>query len=670
MSHNRVLFVLASMFMACGSQAPVENHVSAPRVPQESTQSEVPEPDRSLATPDAVADWRMHLFHTARVLTNPFDPATLDVHKAAFKVTDKSVHDYVYGVSTMPVQEETPVQDARVPIVLPSAQVAVEMEALGEHFMAGLVYLQLGDNESAARCMRALESKLEWHAVAKLAIGLHDKPSLLRAVDKMSELGWEWRLQYVVKGILLAKDFVLAQEVAKRCGWDLWSGNWDESLEATGDAFVLKRLVSGHMARWIEWASRSCRDEYDVVTCQSVVLVMGYEACEAGDNVFPPIGGILRLAEVDREGAMEIARTFLASRYANVVSIRAECSEGGEWRFVDYDLKFFDLIAGDPSLKEKYLERTRSAIKDSVVCRRDSDTREEFCDWNFDAHEPPPHAFFARLKEHGDAELVAVWRENLALMEKVETGNYWALPPGTSALNRYLMGLPDGSLNVIDPFLYGEIEPAELQRIWREIGLYTPPAGVTLASLQAARSLSIQLEAKGYDDQALALLANTLTGTNISEMNISQMNMSTRRHLLEMWITYLAIQEDSSAAREEIAKQIVVVREEGLRENQRAPELLRHLLSLPYRVADHNRYPGGGAVADVTPVTRAQAHEMLVPILIDLAARYPAVYERALVLLAQDGDRAFLDDEVERRTQSGDLDAVHSLLAQIPRNLQ
>ena len=56
--------------------------------------------------------------------------------------------------------------------------------------------------------------------------------------------------------------------------------------------------------------------------------------------------------------------------------------------------------------------------------------------------------------------------------------------------------------------------------------------------------------------------------------------------------------------------------------------------------------------AATKPLAIEDAHAMLVPVMVEIA-KLPTVHDRAIIWLADQGDRAFLYREVARRTQAG-----------------
>ncbi|MBI4437981.1 hypothetical protein HY631_03465 [Candidatus Uhrbacteria bacterium] len=669
----RFILALSLALCACGqddSQNPPEPLASAP----------LPEYDKTLDEPEEVTAWQRQTIELAQSLATPPDASVLELYEAAFKVTDASVQAYIADTSKNGQQEDESfrldfydrVQNApeALPPLVASAASASELEVLQEHYQAGLHYAALGDKDGVARCVKALEHKLEWNAVAILAYEIGDDAKLYAAMDKMREISWDERMQGIVGRAIEDRELARAAEIAKRYGWDLYEGVWDRELEAVGDASVTTKLVERRIMRWIEAAQESCRGDMNANLCESMAYDFTNAFSDDCQSFIPDLAGIVKLAGLDRAAALKLARRFLESRHGNVVAVQDLCSEMRYGLTIAGTLEFYQLVRSDLDLKAKYLAKTRGWTTGSIKVVSNQ-TGQDVFQWregsgiNCDSL-LPGFPFFQAMKAMGDPDLIQAWSDNLALIERVQEDNNPEVCRMAVALDRYLLKLPGGSTEAVNPFLYGQSTPEQLMRIWGELNLLTPPAEskVTLTEADRIVNVSIALKQKGYDSEALLALKPFLPPSEV------QLEYEDAMAQVEMYVTYLMIEEgDMGPARESIHRELERRHEEMKHREEMTESSLRPALTAPFKVVRWNmavQTTRGDGVASVPkPFAVEDAHGMLVPVM-DEIAKLPSLHDAALVWVAQAGDRSFLDSEVARRTQAGSLDSLQTLLFQLP----
>ncbi|MBI5793537.1 hypothetical protein HZA87_00400 [Candidatus Uhrbacteria bacterium] len=669
-----LILALFALLCAC-SQDPVP--VAPPPEPKPAS---VPEYNLTLDETAEVNAWKAKTLALASALANPPDSKILDGWEAAFAVTDESVkafledpHAQDWGSDSFRLDshDRTAGTPPSVEPFVPNAARASELETLQEHYKAGLHYAALGDKEGVARCMKALERKLEWNAIAILAYQTNDNEKLYAAMDKMRELSWDERMKGIVGRAIEDHQMARAEEIATHYSGNLYGGDWDASLEKAGDPNVMAKLVKRRITHWIELASKSCRDENNAITCEGMAYNIEPDIDDDWRVSTPDLAGIVKLAQTDRATALQIARQFLESRYANVVSATDSCGEGCSSAMVPGTLEFYTLVSSESDLRAKYLGKTRAWATGAIGSMRDEQTGTQVYRWKNDYDFPmlPSFQFYAAVKALGDQDIIQAWSDNLALIARLEPYNRIG-EENAVALDRYLLGLPGGSIKAVDAFTYGRISQQELTRIWGEMNLPTPPAGSTLTieQIEQVTTTARDLTMKGYEDEALKVMHSLLpTETNLN-------NMMTLQQLGQLRV-YLSLQQGRvEEAQRSIADEISHRRKEITRWNETSEADFKSALTLPYKVAAENldlrvmETNGDRSPAVAKPMGMADAHAMLVPVM-DEIAKLPTIHDRALIWTALEGDRSFLDLEVARRTEEGRLAEVQQLLAALPNSI-
>ncbi len=666
-----LILALFSLMIAC-EQEPVAPPV-APRPP-------APKPDYivSLDEPGEVDTWKKNTIELATSLSNPPDPKVLDGYEASFRVTDASVRTFLEDPSQLSGWPEDFKLDARDRIYgspaadpepfVGNAATASELETTGEHFEAGLHYAALSDKVGVERCIKALERKVEWNAIAILAYKIGDDDKLYLAMDKLRELSLYDRMESVIGRAIQDKQIPRATEIATHYGWKLESGKWDRQLEAAGDVAVKTRLVARRITHWIEVAQKSCQGDMEIKACEGQAYTLRAASCDGPDETVPDLAGIVKLASIDRAAAMKLAREFLESRYANVVAVADWCGEGGEGSMVAGTLEFYTLVRGEPDLKAKYLGKTRSWATGAIVLQKREETREEYWDWKGENYTKlPSYQFYVAVKALGDQDLIAAWSDNLALIARLPVTEYEN--QNVVALDRSLLGVPGGDVKAVSAFRYGEINQQDLVRIWNELKLPTPPAGstMTLAQIEQAMATAEELERTGYQKEALSAL--------LLPLPLEMQNLSTQdaKVQLRAYAGYLSLQQGNpETARRYIEAEILVRRAEIAHFNAQSEQELKDALTHPYQVAAQNleimKRRGDDSASARKPTAIEDAHAMLRPVM-DEIEKMPTIHDRALIWIALQGDRSFLDLEVAKRTDEGKLAEVQELVGSLPVNL-
>ena len=271
------------------------------------------------------------------------------------------------------------------------------------------------------------------------------------------------------------------------------------------------------------------------------------------------------------------------------------------------------------------------------------------------------------VKALGDQDLIAAWSDNLALIARLPVTEYEN--QNVVALDRSLLGVPGGDVKAVSAFRYGEINQQDLVRIWNELKLPTPPAGstMTLAQIEQAMATAEELERTGYQKEALSAL--------LLPLPLEMQNLSTQdaKVQLRAYAGYLSLQQGNpETARRYIEAEILVRRAEIAHFNAQSEQELKDALTHPYQVAAQNleimKRRGDDSASARKPTAIEDAHAMLRPVM-DEIEKMPTIHDRALIWIALQGDRSFLDLEVAKRTDEGKLAEVQELVGSLPVNL-
>ncbi len=604
--------------------------------------------DTRLSTPELVAAWQQKTLKLAVVVENPPEIAKYAALEAKFTMDASSVAAYLDAVEPVYDDVEEPVRQDPVPTnVKPTAESAKQLESGHQHMDAGIAYAQLGDKTSAARCIKALEQKGEWNAAALVAYEMGDKPKLFAMLDKMAEReDWDYRRRAVVSRAIADKKLALATEIATHCGWDITKGDWDKDLVAMGDPKAIRAVKERQLTRWVERVSADCRDESDVVQCEGPLS--DYTYVDFGDlKIRTPRDMIVDYAKLDKAGALALAKMYLDSRYSS-----DEC-----------DLVFYKLIRGDAALKALYLGKVRLNGTLNVEPYES--------EGSVDIGEEYPRIGLRCLqsvKVLGDKDLTAAWVDYLSAAGaagfncKDDGGNVDWCPANKAenvALGRYVLGVPGGSLQVIDPLLYGTISTEALVAVWTELGLPMPEAALTLEKVSEVLGTVASLKHKGFEAEALKIARDAIGATAPEQLN----------DCLERLVLYeryrLIMAGKSEAARATIRVEIDDGRKgfEAARKQERDTFLAS--LYLPYEVARHNTAERG-AEDTMLLTTNDEAQVLVAPMLVELQVQAPTSYEFVMRGLAEKKSRPLVDGEVKRLTEAGKTDELQALLALLP----
>lgn len=661
------------VLVGCNSETPAEKPV-AQSVAVAPKPVLPPEFDVSLETDAAVAKWQTDTLALADVVIHPADPKALDAIEAAFKVTPASVHAYVFP-PVDPHQAEYEAQrkaddaaydaawKAAHPIVPPTAAHAMELEASHDRLEAGRMYAKIGDANGAKRMIKALKADGEWNAAAAIAYAMGDKEELIADMEKMKDHGgWDDRMKGLIGDAITDNKLALATELAAHFGWNVEGGDWDKQLGASKDPKVVRGVIQHQVTRWIEQTSAECRaEDYDGEThCIGPIppTSCGYlGSCEIAS-------GIVRLSKTDPAGSRAIAKEYLDSRYSNVT-----CYAGNGWDVNENacpSLDLYKLVRSDPGLKASYLGKVRL----NGAGGREPSSGEMDGEWSFDGSWKEMIA----VRALGDKDLLAAWSDAVVAAEAAapkdctDFDRYYCVQASNDLkFDRYLLGLPGGSTEIIDPFTHGEISSADLVRVWKELRLPVPADGVTAEKLAEVIGAAGALNGRGYEAEALSTIRTVLSADAQGLSVVDSLAQA------EEDAVFLRIAKgDTADARKLVSNEVAIQRKSIADTLASADANLAAALVAPYSVAATNARVASerqrlGAPVQTTRLGSVEdARKIVAPVIAQLATTGVAAYEAAIVTIARNGDSSFLDAEVKARTASGDLAGVTRLLAAAP----
>ena len=657
------------VLIGCNSETPAEKPV-AQSVAVAPQPVPPPEFDTSLDSDAAVAKWQTDTLALADVVIHPADPKALDAIEASFKVTPAAVRAYVFP-PVDPQQAEYEAQrkaddaawKAANPVVPPTAAHAMELEASHERLDAGREYAKLGDADGAKRMIRALKADGEWNAAAAIAYAMGDKVELIADMEKMrTRDDWTDRMKSIVGDAITDNKLALATELATHFGWDLNGGDWDKELGASKDPKVVRATLEHQVTSWIEQTSADCRaEDYDgEAHCIGPIppTSCGYPgSCEIAS-------GIVRLAKTDPAASRAIAKEYLDSRYSNVT-----CYPRNGWDTADNgcpSLDLYKVVRSDPGLKASYLGKVRL----NGPGGREPSSGEMDGEWSFD----PSWKEMVAVKALGDKDLLAAWSDAVIAAEAVAPKDctdfdryYCVMASNDLTFDRYLLGFPGGSTEMIDPFAYGEISNADLVRVWKELKLPVPADGLTIEHVEQTMLAAGQLKGRGYENEAITAFRGAMPAESPVLSYADSYDMFTEYH------AFLKIaKNDTADARKLVSNEVAIQRESIADTLASADANLAEAFVVPYRVAVTNarvsfeRQRLGAPVLTTRLASFEDARTIVAPVIAQIATTGVAVYEQSIVTIARNGDSSFLDAEVKARTASGDLVGITRLLAADP----
>lgn len=686
-------FIIALFAISC-SQVGQEPEIKAAHRGQTAPVPKPPEIvfDTTFTPGSGVGLWKMEVTEAIDALVALPDPDKTDAgFRAAFKVTKASTDVYlaheigdVREWTADGIPEET-YPEAAEPA--PTKDSAALLEATSQHYAAGLAYLTLKDKASATRCMKALVKKGEWNAAAVLAYELGDTATRDKALDTLHGDSQDDRVRSVIERAIDAKKMDTAAELAKRYGWTLDDPEFEDALVATGNAKAIARIVDVKVEKWLAYVNKQSdevnpNDGYILANCVTgVTNYLGYSSDAWSGS--QPISEIVKLSRIDKPAALALARKLLTNRHTNVVSIGEEdySGEGGTYsNRVSGTVEFYQFVKSDPELKRLYLRQVSGWATDSVKERSlTQDEREGIGGWQSSALEDscnigvPSNALLALVKKSGDADLIRVWQNNIVLFERVETIDYESkqLVRADLPFQRYLLGMPEGDPGQADPYVYGEVSNADLERMWMEFKLPViadegGPRYKTTDEQQAALKIIRDLSYSNPEEAGKTTRYLILSGYRGAELDgwVNGYRLSD----IELGVAYALI----DAGRPQAARKIVVAKiaEEVERRRAAIEEGGNNLIALvgqPYKAATDNAY-AAEAVAKwrlknplVDPDTEEEAAVLVATVLPALKAKAPATFETFIVSEARSNRRGAYDAELSARNAAGDLAGVQRL---------
>jgi hypothetical protein len=651
-----VLWILLTFF-GCEEQIePVKSPVSVTEAPK----PKVPVYDMRISSPELIASWQEDTLSLAEKIEHPPEIGRYAELEAKFVVDATTVAAYLDVVEPVyEYQQEPETAQPTQTVEKPTVESAKQFEASQRHMDAGVQYAQLGDKVSAARCIKALEQKGEWNAAAVVAYEASDKPKLFAMLDKMAERAdWDYRRRALVSRAIADKKMALATEIATHCGWDITKGDWDKDLVAMGDPKATRAVKERQLTRWIERVSADCRDENDVVVCGGPVWNEDY-------YYDLPMEAIVEYSKQDKAGALALAKTYLDSRYSSVWYRKYTNRRGP---FI-CNLEFYKLVRSDTALKAAYLGKVRM----TGTAYAQPETMEGSL--YVDVQNPiMPFRCLQSVKALGDKDLTAAWTDYLtaALAARVdytwrehervgESVNDEKSQEKYVALGRHVLGVPGGSLTVIDPVLYGTISVDAFKAVWAELGLPVPEATLTLERVGEVAATAWSLKGKGFEAEALKTAQGVL-GTASPE------KIDDCLERLRLYEIYLSIPKGKTDEAHATIRKAIDGGREGFNDaRKREYDAFLASFYLPYDVARHNRAEPG-AEEKVYLTTDEKAEALVAPMLAELQVRASKAYTLVIDDLAKKEVRPLIDREVKRLTQAGETESLQRLLAVLPHN--
>lgn len=339
----RAIALLASVMAlaSCSEQEQAERRVELLDAP--STPAPTP-PDTTFADPTTRAAWEVELARSVAAVRESRDAS-------AFLAMADSVEidPAVLVRSSIPSPLDRQIPEPLVEI--PTREEAAKSERAGEHFYAGKVYLAQKDTDGAKRCAAKLEQKLEWAAVAELAVGLGDTAQFDRAIDAMLEADMVTIVGTVQIRALEEGRVDLAERVARRTG---------------RLALLPHRLPFEGTRRLAEHGQPAY---YTLLLTHSITVGMCVlrstepGGCGELGQGLSLVTAIPELARYDRPAALAAAREALALPQTNVV-IDAVQGEGMQASVADPGLLFYRLIRSDAELRAAYLAHVHAYVDD------------------------------------------------------------------------------------------------------------------------------------------------------------------------------------------------------------------------------------------------------------------------------------------------------------------
>ncbi len=661
MSRFIMLLVLAS----CGTE--ITDRTPPIRMPKPKQVAVAPKPpeivfDTTFTPESGIRLWESEVSAAVDALLAAPDPVkTEETYAAFFKVTDSSAYRMLTDDGQEGYSYHWP-DSAGTPTI----ESAKTLEARDEEYEAGLQYLVLGDKKAVSRCVKALKSEGEWAAVAVLALELDDDAVLDEAMSKVDGSA----VDNIVERALESKDFRQADRLASKYGVSFDHWQFQELLKESGNPKYLADLIEKQIKPWPYISAWQV--ELGLIPATGVL----YEVCQSEPEegsvsvCAPDLTLMVKLARADRKAALGFAKRFLSSPRSNVA--------------VDGSIDLYKIIKSEPDLKELYLRQTRA--------------------WSVDF---PNLKFLREIREADEPELLAIWktyvndfapkmstvasaelrseripyflacrsdRRNYQIPVELDKCLSWEEHVRGFALAKQLLGMPNGSLAYVDPFVYGDISTDEINRLWKEFKLPVPDPNGPKYTTEAEQQEALKtMEAFGkwptYNPVEADTIHVALIQSGYNDDNYIQWMSSGRRESDGgKAIDYALLQAGySSSARRTLVdaiQQRVIADWDVLTQ---AGAKLSQLLEQPFVSATENAKQTqtvaqwGLPTKPVHPNTDAEAIAIIAKVLPILDGRVIEQHDTILVSLAMHGDRSFYEAELSSRNTAGDLSGVQRL---------
>lgn len=340
MKQNLLSFVLSLVLMICACEKKEEPVLTIAPEPIKVAQ------ETSLSTPEDIQVWKEMVRDLASKKPEPADPSASLALLSSFTFDDASLQTLIgpdlYGISsTNPFlhayngdENWCPKEDHRQDRDVVGTQAeAQNLEAQDKEWQASRIYMNIGHDEDAKRCMLALQSEQEWVAAGRLAVELGDFDVLNTVVDTLRQSDQTTRIHSLIRYAFELDHTGTAKHIIKRMEWKLYDAGWETLSWAIqcGQTDLIPEVLPDFVNDYMDEDGAQDQDH----------LILAYIAMQD---------------KTDHAKAMGYATRMLENPRLNVVAT-VECAEGCNITPMVGTVEFWDLVSKDPNLSLAYLDR-------------------------------------------------------------------------------------------------------------------------------------------------------------------------------------------------------------------------------------------------------------------------------------------------------------------------
>ncbi|NQV89310.1 MAG: hypothetical protein HQ488_03255 [Parcubacteria group bacterium] len=415
---NRFALILALVVAGCSPQiedgppldstaVTVNVNKQAPAPTSAPRQVREPEINEVFSNPETLAQW--HDSMDAEITSVAAEPDPREMFEAIAATYTISLSNLeplfgskdIWGADYNPNDEYTD-PDPDPVAELDTLEQAGYLERQDQKWHAAQIYIAHGNNADANRCAKLLFDEGSYKVAAMVAVMTGDMDMMTAATTKMVDARYVTKVYDVVRYAYDNDKIQAGRHIVDTHGYDL--------VDVLGEQTV------GYLAR------TSQPDLLAPIIESSLALSGGdsWNADQYGSGNLA--AGIVTLGRTDPEQARAFAARYIKIPHINVMLLW-KCGEGCYVSPLIGTLELYQLIKGDPQLKQIYLDRTREFAQEAFpAIHVDGEERPrtksvihgviEYAEWNNgEMNESYVFTYLMAVKATGDQDLIALWTE-------------------------------------------------------------------------------------------------------------------------------------------------------------------------------------------------------------------------------------------------------------------